>query len=179
MKISTKTGDSGLTSLLYGGRVKKDNLRIEVCGALDELCSFLGLCKSLLKNKEAKKIIEKVQTDLFVIVSEIAVKTSSLGKLRRRLNKKDINYLESMIARLEKRYKSRKCCFLLPGENTISATLDIARTISRRAERRMVTLGKKGMVKNISILAYLNRLSDLLYLLARSHGRKQQKVRYG
>lgn len=177
MKISTKTGDNGSTSLLYGGRIRKDSLRVEACGTLDELCSFLGLCKSLLKNRQEKSLIEKLQTDLFVICSEIATKTSFLHKLKRRLGKKDINYLESIIEKLEKRCKLR-CCFLLAGENTLSATLDIARTIARRAERRTVTLKKKEMVKNISILAYLNRLSDLLYLLARSHEKKHQKMRY-
>ena len=174
MKISTKTGDNGSTSLLYGGRVRKDSLRLEACGTLDELCSFLGLCKSLLKNRQEKSLIEKAQTALFVINSEITTETSSLGRLKRRLNKKDVNYLESIIEKLEKKYKPRQWHFLLPGENTISAALDIARTVTRRAERRVVTLKKKKIVKNVSILAYLNRLSDLLYLLTRFYEKKQE-----
>ncbi|MEA3305234.1 MAG: cob(I)yrinic acid a,c-diamide adenosyltransferase [Candidatus Omnitrophota bacterium] len=174
MKISTKTGDNGSTSLLYGGRVGKDSLRLEVCGTLDELCSFLGLCKSLLKNRQGKDLMEKAQTALLVINSEITTETAFLGRLKRRLNEKDVNYLESIIEKLEKKYKPRQRGFLLPGENTVSAALDIARTITRRAERRVVTLKKKKIVKNDSILAYLNRLSDLLYLLTRFYEKKQK-----
>ncbi len=174
MPITTKTGDSGITSLLYGARVRKDNLRIEICGILDELNSFLGLGKSLLKNRALRKLIEGVQRKLFMIGSEIAAGTSP-HKLQKRIGQKDIKSLESVIAKLEKKRRLKKFLFVIPGGNTISATLDIARAIARRAERRIVTLRHRGTIKNHFILVYLNRLSDLLYLVARDIAKKPGK----
>ena len=168
MKISTKSGDNGLTSLLCGERVRKDNLRVEMCGALDELNSFLGLSKSLLKDRAARRLIGKVQQDLFAIGSEIAASISYAYKLPNRIEEANVRGLELFIEKLEKKCRSKRSSFILPGKNTLSATLDIARSIARRAERRTVTLSNRGKLKNKHIIIYLNRLSDLLYLLARS-----------
>ncbi len=170
MNISTKTGDCGCTSLLYGRRVKKDSLRIEACGALDELNSFLGLCKNSLKDRASKEIIIKVQNNIFIIGSEVACSGRDSFKLRKKTGKNDTKALEAFIERLEKRQGVRK--FILPGSNAISAYFDIARTVARRAERRIVTLSNKGQIKNKTILIYLNRLSDLLFLMARSSEKK-------
>ena len=171
MKISTKTGDCGTTSLLYGRRVKKDNLKIEVCGTLDELNSFLGLCKNLLKDRTSKRLIKCVQQDLFTIGSEVACHKTDVRRLKKKINRRNIRGLELFIEKLEKKHKTAK--FVLPGGNSLSALLDVARTIARRAERRIVTLKKKGILNNKYILIYLNRLSDLLYLLARSCEKKR------
>ncbi len=171
MKICTKTGDGGTTSILYGRRVRKDNLRIEACGALDELNSFLGLCKNLLKDKTSKRLINKVQRDLFVIGSEVACRKASLYKLKKKIKGQDVRHLELFIEKLEKKHKVKK--FVPPGENTLSALVDIARTVARRAERRAVTLKNEGRLKNKYVLIYLNRLSDLLFLLARSCAAKR------
>ena len=168
MRIITKTGDDGQTSLFYSGRVKKSCLKVEVLGALDELNSFLGLSKSLLKDRAVKRLIDRVQRDLFTIGSEIACGKTSLYKLKKRIEPKNIKSLESFAEKTEKKCKFKKCPFVLPGENTLSSTLDVARTVARRAERRIVALKNRGMLKNKYILIYLNRLSDLLYLLARS-----------
>ena len=176
MPITTKTGDNGKTSLLYGSRVRKDNLRIEICGILDELNSFLGLAKSLLKDKALKKLINKVQGELFVIGGEVAAGKSS-SKLRRKIGQKNIKGLELFIEKLEKKRKLKEHTFVLPGGSTISAILDVARAIARRAERRIATLRNKGMLKNRHILIYLNRLSDLLYLTARRLARKKLSPR--
>ena len=165
MKISTKTGDRGMTSLVCGRRVKKDNLRIEVCGTLDELSSFLGLCKNLLRNETTKRSITKIQRDLFVIGSEIACHRKTAHRLKKKIKQGNVRGLELFIEKLEKGYKARG--FVLPGRSTSSAILDVARTVARRAERRIVTLKKKGIPINKYILIYLNRLSDLLFLLAR------------
>lgn len=178
MGISTKTGDSGLTSLRFRGRVKKYDLRIEACGVLDELSSFLGLSKSLLKDKLAKKLIDGVQQDLFIIGSEIATGKSYVNKLEKRIRQEDVRNLELIIARLEKKYRVTIFSFVLPGENTLSAVLDISRTFARRAERRIVTLVNTRMIKNRQIQVYLNRLSDLLYLLARSYEKKRGRINY-
>jgi len=154
MKISTKRGDNGTTSLLYGSRVKKDSLRIEACGALDELNSFLGLCKNRLKNKKWVNLITRIQKDLFLAGSETVCRGNDAFRLRKKIGCGEVRQLERSIEELERRHKCG--AFVLPGANDISAHLDIARTVARRAERRVVAL------------VYLNRLSDLLFLLARS-----------
>ncbi|OGL46831.1 MAG: ATP:cob(I)alamin adenosyltransferase [Candidatus Schekmanbacteria bacterium RBG_16_38_11] len=176
MSIVTKKGDKGMTSLYWGGRIRKDHIRVETYGTLDELCTFLGLAKSLIKERETKKILESVQKDLFIIGSEIAAKPKYVGKLEYRIDSSYVKRLEESIKDLEERIKFEGCCFLLPGENFISATLDIARTITRRAERRIVTLKNKKIFKNPYILPYMNRLSDLLYLLARCYEKKHRKL---
>lgn len=169
MGITTKIGDRGFTSLLFGGCDSKDSLRIESCGALDELCSFLGLSKSFAKDKRAKAVIESIQSDLFIIGAEIASKMAHAHRLRDTIDNDNVMRLEALIKQLEKKYPAKKRYFILPGENTFSAVLDITRTIARKAERRIVSLKKAKILKNILIIVYLNRLSDLLFLMARSY----------
>ena len=111
MPITTKTGDRGNTSLFYGGRVRKDDLRIEANGILDELSSFLGLSKSLLKNKKQKNAIGGIQRDIIPISAEIATDANSVKKLRRRIKKADIRGLELFIEKLEKKRKLKKVVF--------------------------------------------------------------------
>lgn len=176
MSITTKKGDKGFTSLLWGERVKKDHIRVETYGTLDELCSFLGLAKSMIRNKKTKKLIERIQTDSFVIGSEIATKPKFINRLKKRIDNSSVKLLEENISDLERRMKFEGCCFLLPGENFISALFDVSRTIARRAERKVVTLKNRGILKNHYDLIYLNRLSDLLYLLARSYEKRHKKV---
>ncbi len=167
MGIVTKKGDKGKTSLYFGGMVSKDHPRVELCGALDELSSFLGVAKSLLKDKQSRAWIEAVQKDIVMIAAEVATLPAFLAKLKKRVQKKDAGRLECQIAVLESRSKKKNFCFSLPGSCLVSSCLDVARTIARRAERRTVSLLKKKQLKNKDVLIYLNRLSDLLYLLAR------------
>lgn len=174
MRITTKTGDKGITSLYLKGRVSKDDIRCEVCGDLDELCSFLGLAKSIIKTKKVKEVIDKIQRDLFIIGTEIATKIKFISKLEKRIGKVHVSHLEKEIKKIEKKINFKKGTFLLPGDNIFSSILDTTRTIARRAERRIATLKKKNMLKNNYILVYLNRLSDLLYLLARSFEKKSR-----
>ena len=172
MSIVTKKGDKGKTSLFFGGVVSKDNPRVELNGALDELSSFLGMAKSLIKDKATKKNLEGIQKDLIVINAEIATLPKFLAKLKKKIGKRDVGRLEKDIRKLEAKSPVRNLHFSLPGQNLISSCLHVARTIARRAERRCVTLSKKNLIKNPSILVYLNRLSDFLYLVARkSEGR--------
>lgn len=168
MSITTKRGDGGKTSLLWGGRVSKDDLRVETCGTLDELCSFLGSAKSLLKGKSEKDIVESIQEDLFTIGAEVASKPQYIERLKERVDRSDVIRLEKIIDKLEscKSPKARRFC--LPGRNIVSSSLDICRTIARRAERQIVTLARKKGLRNEYCVIYLNRASDLLYLLARS-----------
>ncbi len=167
MSITTKVGDKGKTSLLGGKMVDKDHVIIEACGTLDELCSFLGMAKSFLKNKQAKNIIESIQKDLFIVGAEVSCRANFAGRLKKRINSAYAARLGKIVNGLEKKNKLRSS-FCLPGKNSLSGILDVARVIARRSERRVVTLSKKGTLKNPHILVYLNRLSDLLYLLARA-----------
>jgi ATP:cob(I)alamin adenosyltransferase len=175
MSITTKTGDSGKTSLFFGERVFKDNLRVQACGALDELCSFMGLAKSSIGSKSVKKIIEDIQRDLFIIGAETATSPKHFHKLEKRINGNFVSKLEKLIRHWESKKKFRACCFYLPGENPVSALFDISRTIARRAERMAVGLKRKKVLKNPDIVIYLNRLSDLLYLFARAYEKKSKR----
>jgi len=171
--IVTKGGDKGITSLCYGRRVNKDHIRIESCGALDELGAYLSLSKSLIKNKKAENVIESVQRDLFVIGREVVSESRFLNKLPKRIDNSCIERLEKIIKELEKKNGRKKGCFYLFGQNLLSSTLNVARTVARRAERRIVTLQKRKFLNNSHILTYINRLSDLLYLLAKSESTKR------
>lgn len=172
MGITTKTGDSGKTSLLCGKRVFKDDDRVQAYGTLDELCCFLGLTKSLVKKQAIKKIIEGMQRDLFVICTEMATPSEHLAKLKNRINNKHVGKLEKLIEEYQKQNKSQAKGFCLPGENVLSGSLDVTRAIARRAERWAVILKRKKIIKNSDIIIYLNRLSDFLYLLARNYEQK-------
>ena len=160
--IVTKKGDQGYTYLSSGDKLSKDDLRLEVMGTMDELSSFLGMAKSLVKDKKDRNILEKIQRDLFILGTQISV--LNFKKLKRGVTSKNIGYLENEISRLEKRFVFNN--FVLAGDNLVSSTLHIARTVARRLERRMVTLRNKEKFRNKNILVYLNRLSDLMFLLA-------------
>ena len=160
--IVTKIGDKGYTYLYSGDKLPKDDLRLEAIGTMDELGSFLGMAKSLVEDKSGKNILERIQRDLFILGTQI----SGLGskKLKRRVTSKNIQYLEQRIKELEKRFLFKD--FVLPGDNLVSSVLHVARTIARRLERRVVALRNKEKFKNKNIIVYLNRLSDLIFLLA-------------
>lgn len=168
MSITTKRGDNGYTALCGGLRVRKDDLRIEALGLVDELSSFLGLAKSALPARSAKLLINSLQKDLFVVGAEVAA--GPHAKRSGRIKARDVARLEKQSIVLEKRSARRG--FITPGENFISALLDVARTMSRRLERRIVTLERKGLFCNSDALTYCNRLSDLLFLLARRYEEK-------
>jgi cob(I)alamin adenosyltransferase len=169
MGIVTKKGDDGTTSLLWGGRVRKDDIRISLCGDLDELSSYLGMSKFLTKDKFAKRTLESVQRDISILCAEVATKIPFTGRLKERLGPSHIKMLEDAIERIEPKRRSRLRCFVVPGRSFISSTMDITRAVARRAERSAVALYRKGFFKNKHAVVYLNRLSDLLYLLSREH----------
>lgn len=175
MSITTKTGDSGKTSLSFGERVFKDDLRVKAAGTLDELCSFMGLAKSLIYDKNTKKIIEDIQRDLFIIGAEVATLPKYLKKLGKRIDNSFVLKLENLIRRWESKKKFKAHCFYLPGENKTSSCFDVSRTIARRAERMLVGLKRKKILKNNYMVIYLNRLSDLLYLFARNYEKKPKR----
>ncbi len=167
MGIVTKKGDKGKTSLYQGKPVSKDHIRMEACGTIDELSSYLGLAKSMIKNRKIGGIIESIQKDLFILGTEIVTEGLALKKLKKRIDSSFIDCLDKAILDLEEKKGLKVRCFQLPGASSVSSVLDISRTITRRAERRVTTLGRKKLLSNKCILVYLNRLSDLLFLLAR------------
>lgn len=176
MGITTKKGDDGMTSLLNGKRVMKNDPRVETYGTLEELSSFLGAAKSLVKEKRIKKMLELIQRDLFIIGAEIAPARSSFDKIKQRITNKEVNHIEEAIKNLEGKKIFEECCFYLSGDNFVSSLFEIARTVCRRAERSIVALKQKKKIKNKNIWVYLNRVSDLLYLLTRFYEKKHTKI---
>jgi len=165
MKITTKTGDDGFTSMYLGGRMRKDDIRTEVCGALDEACSFLGMARSLIRNKAAKNMISGIQKELLSLCSEASAHPARALSVKAKVGAQAIRRIERLIDGLESKRPRHSFCFSLPGEDPVSSIFHIARSVVRKAERRAVTLYKgSGLNKNMVI--YLNRLSDLLYLIA-------------
>ncbi|MDD5174174.1 MAG: cob(I)yrinic acid a,c-diamide adenosyltransferase [Candidatus Omnitrophota bacterium] len=173
MGIATKTGDKGKTSLYCGKRVDKDDIRVEICGAIDEVSSFLGMAKNASKDKNTKRVVHSVQKDLILLGAEVATSAAGSYKIKKKIGAGSICILEREIDCLEGKCNIKIRSFCIPGAGAASSALDVARTVTRRAERRSVTLQKKGMIKNPNIVIYLNRLSDLLYLLARSNEKKK------
>ncbi len=174
MSIVTKTGDRGTTSLAFGRKVAKDHIAIECCGTLDELGSCLGMAKSLIRKSKTRELIESIQRDLFMICAEVSTGPKQAARLSSRLDKSYVARIEKAIEAIEKKCPSEVRSFTVAGRNAPSASMDLARTIARRAERRIVTLKNRAMLKNRHILIYLNRLSDLLYLLARCLEKKSK-----
>ena len=165
MKIYTKRGDGGETSLFGGERVEKNNLRIEAYGTVDELNSFTGLALSEEITPLANEILLKVQNLLFVIGSELATPDNVKDKLNRMINAADVETLEKYIDEIDIKLQPLKN-FILPGGTKGAAILHVCRTICRRAERRIVEINSFEKV-NEDLLSYINRLSDLLFVLAR------------
>jgi cob(I)alamin adenosyltransferase len=167
MKIYTKTGDKGKTSLFGGKRVWKDDLRIKAYGTVDELNSVLGLACSGIKDKELKRVISGIQNELFVAGSDLASPLQKkTGKFQiPRIENKNTAGLEKLIDKFDSKIPVLKN-FILPGGKKTAAVLHLARTVCRRAEREAVALSNVEKI-NQEIIVYLNRLSDLLFVLAR------------
>lgn len=176
MKITTKKGDKGKTQIFGGKRVPKYDLRIEAEGALDEAIAFLGLAKAKVKDAHKRKIIHSIQKDLFRIIAEVARERKDLSKFERPIKEHDVKQLENIGDIIEKKAEIPSS-FTIPGVNEESSILHIARTVIRRAERAIASLNRKSRV-NPQILAYLNRLSDLLYILARYEEGEPDLLKY-
>ncbi len=165
MKIYTRTGDKGQTSLYDGNRVFKDDIRVEAYGTIDELNSYIGLCINYIEYEEEKNELRKIQKKLFDIGGELA--TSDTNKYKNLTSENDVEYLEKLIDTYTKKIEDNGGFqFIVPGTSLASANLHIARTICRRAERRIITLNKEAKI-NEMLIKYVNRLSDYLYAVAR------------
>lgn len=177
MKIYTKTGDKGTTSLIGGTKVPKSHLRIEAYGTVDELNSYIGLCKDLLTDETANTILLEVQDRLFTIGSSLACDPIKEPKMRiPDLKETDIELLEKEMDRMNETVPEMKS-FILPGGHPTLSQLHIARCVCRRAERCCVRLELENLSAEQAdleveaiIIKYLNRLSDYLFVLSRYAG---------
>ena len=170
MKIYTKAGDEGKTSLIGGTRVPKSHIRIESYGTVDELNSFIGLLSDLLEDATIKKVLGEVQDRLFTVGSSLACDPEKESNLKiPDLKEEDIAYLESLIDKMNQVLEPMKS-FILPGGHQAISTAHIARCVCRRAERWCVNLQEEDLFVEPLVIKYLNRLSDYLFVLSRYIG---------
>jgi cob(I)alamin adenosyltransferase len=165
VKIYTRTGDQGETSLFAGGRVFKSDPRVEAYGTVDELNALLGLTRAYDLPERAQQLLETIQNDLFIVGSDLATPLDSSPEWLVRLNAAPTAALEAAIDWMDTQLEPLKA-FILPGGIPAAATIHVARTVCRRAERTCVTLQTSQEI-NPQVLIYLNRLSDFLFTLAR------------
>ncbi len=168
-RIYTKTGDDGTTGLLYGGRVPKDDLLTEAYGTTDEAVAALGLARALADNEEIRASLLALQRELFVVGADLATDPSSRGKLEAGVSLVTTAMVERVEQQIDELVAARPLpqVFIVPGANPASAAIDLARSIVRRAERNVVALERADRVVNPEVRRYLNRLSDLLFVVAR------------
>ena len=172
MKIYTKTGDAGKTSLIGGTRVLKSDLRIEAYGTVDELNSYIGLVSDYCNDDEAKTVLKEIQDRLFTIGSELACDPNKDAKLPiPDLYESDVELLEKEMDKMDKELPRMKN-FILPGGFPAVSFMHVARCVCRRAERCCVGLEENNGNVNPLIIKYINRLSDYLFMLARYTGMK-------
>lgn len=169
MRIYTRTGDAGDTGVYGSLRVRKDDPRIEACGDVDELNSVLGIVRTNKPDSDLEVLLSRIQNELFKIGADIATPLAEENSVKRakvRLSSEPAEYLESEIDRLDAELEPLSQ-FILPGGGILAAHLHHARTVCRRAERRVVELSAVEQI-NPEIIRYLNRLSDLLFTMART-----------
>jgi len=173
-RVYTKFGDKGETSLLYGGRVSKNSPHTEAYGVTDEAVSSMGLARSLTDDQRVKDIVRDLQRDLFTIAAELATDPDKYELFQQHftpVTEAMVEDLENTIDSLEEEFQM-PTVFVLPGGTPASSALDMSRTSIRTAERRVVALSEIGGLTNPLIINYLNRLGDLLFVLARYHDRE-------
>jgi ATP:cob(I)alamin adenosyltransferase len=171
MSISTKGGDKGMTSLWSGERVWKDDTRVDSYGTLDELDAHLGEAKHYVKIEKIRDIIEVVQNTLMKVMGELAALSK---EYLIPLSQEDVDFLTENVHYFEDLVQLKG--FVIPGNTIQSAKLDICRTIARRAERRIISLQREHEIDPL-ILQYVNRLSDLCFIMARMEEKNEGKIR--
>jgi cob(I)alamin adenosyltransferase len=168
-RIYTRQGDEGTTGLLYGGRVSKADPVTEACGTVDETVAILGLARALTQDPAAQQELLGLQRELFVVGADLATNPDERGKLEPGVSLVTQEMTGRLEARIDELVRAHPLpnAFIVPGANPASACLDVARSVTRRAERRVVEIRDAGARVNDAVLRYLNRLSDLLFVLAR------------
>jgi cob(I)alamin adenosyltransferase len=170
MSIVTKTGDKGATTLMYGRRVPKCHPRVEAYGCVDELNAALGLARATAKHDFVHDNLLPIQQDLVILMGELATAVEDLPRYVKDGYTLVTSQMTHKLDELVKEIESQKVSFkgwATPGANPSAAALDVARTVCRRAERRVCALQEAGQLQNAEIIIYLNRLADLLWLFAR------------
>jgi len=178
MSISTMTGDDGTTGLFSGERIAKDDLRVECYGTIDELNSFLGDARRAVKTPRAAEIIDTLQRDLFRVAGTLATRGEAPRAQKisaQQIRADDAARATELVHELEAAVPLKG--FVIPGSTAASAKLDICRTVCRRAERRIVALARKEPV-DADVRRFVNRLSDLLFMLARYEEAAEDAIRY-
>jgi cob(I)alamin adenosyltransferase len=172
-RIYTKRGDEGETGLLYGGRVSKNNPHAEAYGITDEAVSAMGLARALSQDERVKETLRELQRELFTVAAEMATDPERYDLFNqhfRPVTPEMVTSIEELIDGLERDMEMPNS-FVLPGGSPASAAIDMARCIVRTAERRVVALKELGKLANPEVLRYMNRLGDLLFVLARYQDR--------
>src|SRR5579875_1142726 len=165
-KVTTGTGDTGYTGLLGEQRVPKYDPRPDTFGTVDEATSALGLARAAAHEQKVKDIIYHVQQELYLLMGELATPPENYEKMGLRVTKEHVQRLEQVEEDLKREVEIPNK-FIIPGDTLDGAALDLARTIIRRAERMAVKLLHDGIIENGEVVRYLNRLSDVIFVLAR------------
>ena len=165
-KVTTGTGDTGYTGLLGEQRVPKYDPRPETFGTVDEATSALGLARAMTRDAKAKEIISTIQQELYLLMGELATPPENYEKMGLRVTAEHVQRLEQIEEELKREVEIPNK-FIIPGDTPDGAALDLARAIIRRAERMVVKLLHEGVIENAEVVRYLNRLSDLVFILAR------------
>ena len=165
-KVTTGTGDTGYTGLLGAERVAKYDPRPDTFGTVDEATSALGMARAMTRDPQVKKIIYDVQNELYYLMAELATTPENYEKMGFRMTAEHVHRLEQVEESLKREVEIPNK-FIVPGDSPDGAALDLARTIIRRAERMAVKLLHDGVIENGEVVRYLNRLSDLVFILAR------------
>jgi len=165
-KVTTGTGDTGYTGLLGEQRVPKYDPRMETLGTVDEATSALGLARATTRDAQVKEIIYAIQQELYLLMGELATPPENYEKMGLRVTVEHVQRLEQIEEKLKQEVEIPNK-FIIPGDTPDGAALDLARTIIRRAERMAVRLLHERVIENSEVVRYLNRLSDLVFILAR------------
>jgi cob(I)alamin adenosyltransferase len=169
VRIYTRRGDDGTTGLLYGGRVDKSDARTEAYGTTDEAVAALGMARVFIADSLLADLVLRLQRDLFVVGAELATATENHHKLQPGTTKVTAEMVDDLEAAIDD-YVARIRMpeeFIVPGESRGSSFLDFARTVIRRAERQTVAMDRAGLLSDKEAVRYLNRLADLVFVLAR------------
>ncbi len=174
MRIYTKKGDAGETSLLFGGRVSKADPRCEAYGTIDQAVSAMGLARALSKERRVGEMLLHVQREMFTVGAELATDPENYQLLQENfgtVTSDMVDRLEAFIDELDAQVDLPRA-FVVPGASVGSGALDLARAMLRAGERRVVDIQRAGLPANPEVLRYLNRLSDLLFMMARYEDRE-------